>query len=94
MNNVWQGQFPPFSIWLYGRMTRSQRSNLSLYSPADRWRIMEENLKEAPEPKNLIQKIVCMVVKARLEKLAEQYHQLDNMNIGLVGFIKKEKKKK
>ena len=88
MNSIWTESFPPFIIWLYGKLTRELRNQPVITSPSDAWRQLENDLKEVPEPKNLIQKVICGLVKAKLRGLAEKYHTLDNMGVSLIGYFK------
>ena len=90
MNSIWTGSFPPFIIWLYGQLTRELRNQPVIISPSDAWRQLENDLKEVPEPKNLFQKLLCVLVKAKLKTLAEKYHTLDNMGVSVIGYISKE----
>jgi hypothetical protein len=85
MNNLWQNNFPPFWIWLYGRLT--QRARPVSISPADAWRQIEQAVKTTPQPNGWFQVLLHRVVSMQLSILLNHYLLMDTMKVQAVGVL-------
>lgn len=84
LKSIWEQTFPPYSIWLYGRL---KRSRTVIISPADAWRMLEKDIQNIPVPSGILQKILYWIVLVTLEKSMAEWLKLDNMGVTLTGTL-------
>ena len=82
---IWDGAFPSFWVWLYGR--RMKRRVSHWVTPMDALRQFDQTISHMPPPVGLVDRILAAIALRKLRAMRAGWERLIKMNIVVMGLV-------